>query len=147
MSAHMDQEQSSGRRVKGRGAGDGAMDLEERYAGQSGVFDRLGAEGGSGPSKSVEGWIVLATGLHEEAAEEEVHDLFADYGEVKNIHMNLDRRTGFVKGYSLVEFEKFKEAQSAVEGLNGSEFMEKTLTVDWAFSKGAINRRDSTRRR
>ena len=121
------------RRSKGRGIARRADSQDVIESLQSMVRASAGRER---PAKSVEGWIVIVTNLHEEAQEDDVLDKFADYGEVKNIHLNLDRRTGFAKGYALLEFEARSEAEEAIEHMNDSDILGQKVAVDWAFVEG-----------
>lgn len=89
----------------------------------------------SGPQRSQEGWVVFVTGVHEEAEEDDIRDVFSEIGAVKSIKLNADRKTGMNKGYALVQYAEFTDAQDAINELHGSDLLGKKLGVDWAFVK------------
>ena len=63
------------RKAKGRGFKDRGSN-DTRYAGRGGKFESLDDENEGGDvQKSVEGWIVFVTGVHEEAEEDDLYDL------------------------------------------------------------------------
>lgn len=156
MSDHeMEEKKSSKKQGKVKTKGRGfkttfdAAGGEDRAA-RAGTFESIDDDGEeaskSNAQKSVEGWIIFVTNVHEEAQEDDIHDLFADYGEIKQLHLNLDRRTGYVKGYVAIEYEHFKEAQNAIDNLNGHALLEQEIAVDFAFVKGKGGAKPSRRK-
>lgn len=65
------------------------------------------------------------------ATEEQVRDLFSEYGRVQSVAMINDRDTGRFRGFAFVEMED-SAANSAINALDGTEFDGRTLKVNEA---------------
>lgn len=87
-----------------------------------------------GVIRSVEGFVLIIDGVHEEACDEDLLDPFGEFGEVKIVDISLNRRTGFTNGYAFVKYDNVKSAENALREMNGTEILGQAITVGWAFS-------------
>lgn len=65
-----------------------------------------------------------------------IYDTFDDFSRVSNVCLNLDRHTGFVKGYALVQFSSLDDAMEIINVHNKEEKFEllgNVLDIDYAF--------------
>jgi cold-inducible RNA-binding protein len=66
------------------------------------------------------------------AGEQDLRELFSQYGTVESVAVITDRDTGRSKGFGFVEFANDAEAQAAIAGLNGKDMSGRSLTVSQA---------------
>lgn len=60
------------------------------------LFLALGSYGGPGrPEQSI--------------YEDHIHNVFGEFRDIKNLHLNLDHQTRFVEGYALVDMKTLKK--------------------------------------
>ena len=83
--------------------------------------------------------MIFVTGVHDEACEDDVLDKFNDYGKVRSINLNLDRQTGFAKGYALIEYATQREAEAAISGMNRQQLLGNEVRVTWTFITGSVS--------
>lgn len=65
-------------------------------------------------------------------AQEEMADLFAQYGTVESAKILTDRETGRSKGFGFVEMSSPEEAQECISKLNGYDFQGRKMSVSIA---------------
>jgi RNA recognition motif-containing protein len=70
--------------------------------------------------------------LSKRTTEEAVREVFAKYGEVKNVKLIKDKYTNELRGYGFVEMASRAEAVKAIENVNGYELGGRNLTVNEA---------------
>ncbi|MBF2079419.1 MAG: RNA-binding protein [Synechococcales cyanobacterium T60_A2020_003] len=64
--------------------------------------------------------------------EEDLNEVFAEYGTVSRVHLPKDRETGRVRGFAFVEMGSDTEEDAAIEALDGAEWMGRDLRVNKA---------------
>ena len=72
---------------------------------------------------------IFVSSLSFSAKREDLAELFAAYGEVTSARIIINRDTRRSKGYGFVEMPNDDEANAAINALNGSEHMGRTINV------------------
>ncbi|MBX2851426.1 MAG: RNA-binding protein [Phycisphaeraceae bacterium] len=72
-----------------------------------------------------------------DATEEQVVELFKEFGEVNRAALVKDRETGRPRGFGFVEMPNDDEAHRAIEALSGKDYEGRPLTVNEARNRSA----------
>ncbi len=67
-----------------------------------------------------------------DATEEDLNEVFAEYGTVKRVQLPTDRETGRKRGFGFVEMNSDEEEAAAIEALDGAEWMGRDIRVNKA---------------
>jgi RNA recognition motif-containing protein len=70
--------------------------------------------------------------LSYDVTEEDIREVFAEYGTVSNVTLPKDRETGRKRGFAFVEMGTADEETAAIEALDGAEWMGRNLKVNKA---------------
>ena len=70
--------------------------------------------------------------LSYQTTEDELRDLFAEFGDVVSAKLIVDKFTGQSKGFGFVEMSNNSEAQKAMDELNGRDVNGRSVTVNQA---------------
>ena len=70
--------------------------------------------------------------LSYQSTEDELRDLFAEFGDVVSAKLIVDKFTGQSKGFGFVEMSNNSEAQKAMDELNGRDVNGRNVTVNQA---------------
>ena len=66
------------------------------------------------------------------ATEDELRQMFGQYGEIVDLKLIIDRMTGRSKGFAFVEFADEATAQAAIEAMNGKDNNGRAMVVNVA---------------
>ncbi len=70
--------------------------------------------------------------LSYEVTQDDIVNVFTEYGTVKRVQIPTDRETGRQRGFAFVEMASEAEESAAIDALDGAEWMDRTLKVNKA---------------
>ncbi|MGD1905202.1 MAG: RNA recognition motif domain-containing protein [Leptolyngbyaceae cyanobacterium] len=73
---------------------------------------------------------VYVGNLSYSATEDDLTEVFKEYGAIKRIQVPVDRETGRMRGFAFVEMAEEAHEDAAIEDLDGAEWMGRTLKVN-----------------
>ena len=85
--------------------------------------------------------------LSYQVTQEDLEDVFKEYGTVKKVNIPTDRETGRVRGFAFVDMGTEDEETAAIEDLDGAEWMDREIKVNKAKPRETRNNSGFNRKR
>lgn len=79
---------------------------------------------------------IYVSGLSYRIDDNDLRQLFEEYGSIRSAKVITDRETGRSRGFGFVEMDNDEEAQTAIDDLTGAEYDGKVISVTKAKPKG-----------
>jgi RNA recognition motif-containing protein len=100
-------------------------------------------------SNGLERIVTIYVGnLSFQATEDDLKEVFAEYGEVSRVSLPTDRETGRKRGFAFVEMSSEAQEDAAIAELDGAEWLGREIRVNKAKpreeSGGGGNRRSGS---
>ena len=70
--------------------------------------------------------------LSYDVTQDDLSEVFGEYGQVKRVQLPTDRETGRPRGFGFVEMNSDTEEQKAIDALDGAEWMGRDIKVNKA---------------
>ncbi|MGQ7869632.1 RNA recognition motif domain-containing protein [Sunxiuqinia sp. sy24] len=84
---------------------------------------------------------IFVGNLNYAITEDDMREIFEEYGELTSVKLITDKFTGRSKGFGFVEMADAEEAKKAIEELNGAEVEGRSMVVNESIEKKRDNNR------
>ena len=75
---------------------------------------------------------IFVGNLSYDISQDDLVEVFTDYGKVQRVHIPVDKETGRKRGFAFVEMESKAQETTAIEALDGAEWMGRSIKVNQA---------------
>eukprot|EP01124_Arcella_intermedia_P017017 TRINITY_DN23664_c0_g1_i1.p1 TRINITY_DN23664_c0_g1~~TRINITY_DN23664_c0_g1_i1.p1 ORF type:complete len:142 (+),score=24.50 TRINITY_DN23664_c0_g1_i1:40-426(+) len=88
---------------------------------------------------------LFVSGLSPTMSSDDLRDMFAKFGSIEKVFVVEDKTTGLGKGYGFVLMEKPEEAEAAIQALDSTQQLGRTIRVNIAKEKKESNQNQNER--
>ncbi|CCI06977.1 RNA recognition motif domain-containing protein [Microcystis aeruginosa] len=75
---------------------------------------------------------IFVGNLSYDISQDDLVEVFKEYGNVQRVHIPVDKETGRKRGFAFVEMENKAQETTAIEALDGAEWMGRSIKVNEA---------------
>jgi CxxC-x17-CxxC domain-containing protein len=93
-----------------------------------------------------EGMKLFVASLSYDVTEDELREVFSTYGNLKDLHIAVDKETGKSKGFAFVTFSNPKEGKKAISELKNKELNGRKMSVQESNRDSKRNNKNHNRR-